>query len=144
VRRVLGGDAGAPGTGSAVQELCEELKRDLADLVPRDFLSVFSLDRLHHIPRYLEALALRGERARIEPAKDKAKAARAQPFLQALRSLRDEPDGAVPSKKSAAVDEFRWMIEEYKVSLFAPELKTAFPISPKRLSVKLSEIRDMS
>jgi hypothetical protein len=45
-----------------------------------------------------------------------------------------------PHEKRNAVEGLRWMVEEFKVSLFAPELRTAFPISPKRLVVKIKEI----
>jgi len=44
------------------------------------------------------------------------------------------------AEKRRAIEELRWMIEEFKVSLFAPELKTAFPVSPKRLAEKIKEI----
>jgi len=45
--------------------------------------------------------------------------------------------------KREAVEELRWMIEEYKVSVFAQEIKTAFPISVKRLEKKIQEIGRM-
>ena len=47
---------------------------------------------------------------------------------------------AIPPEKAAAVEELRWMIEEFKLSLFAPEIKTAFPISAVRLARKIAEI----
>lgn len=50
--------------------------------------------------------------------------------------------GTSPEKK-AAVDEFQEMIEEFRISLFAPEVKTAFPVSPKRLAAKIKEIEGM-
>jgi ATP-dependent helicase HrpA len=43
-------------------------------------------------------------------------------------------------EKLILIEEYRWMIEEYKVSLFAQELKTAFPVSRKRLEKKRQEI----
>jgi ATP-dependent helicase HrpA len=47
------------------------------------------------------------------------------------------------AEKKKAIEEFRWMVEEFKVALFAPEVRTAFPISPKRLAVKLKEIEGL-
>jgi len=47
-----------------------------------------------------------------------------------------------PEKRAALEDVF-WMLEEYKVSVFAQELKTAFPVSAKRVSVKLAQIERM-
>jgi len=46
-------------------------------------------------------------------------------------------------EKRKAIEEYAWMIEEYKVSIFAQELKTAFPVSRKRLDQKLLEIEEM-
>jgi ATP-dependent helicase HrpA len=43
-------------------------------------------------------------------------------------------------EKLKAIEEYRWMVEEYKISLFAQELKTALPVSPKRLEKKIQEI----
>lgn len=143
-RGILTGIARAPGAGPSGPGLLEELKQGLADLMPRNFLQVFSLERLRHMPRYLEALSLRAERARIDPSKDRGKAAQLQPFIRARQELLGSPDCETSSEKRAAIDELCWMLEEFKVSLFAPELKTAFPISGKRLSVKLGEIRSMN
>ncbi len=56
--------------------------------------------------------------------------------------LKELRPGASPEKK-AAVEEYFWLIEEYKVSLFAQELKTAVPVSKKRLEKKLKEIQRM-
>jgi ATP-dependent helicase HrpA len=46
----------------------------------------------------------------------------------------------ISAEKRAAVDELRWMIEEFRLALFAPEIKTAFPISAVRLARKIAEI----
>jgi len=117
--------------------------------VPKDFLAVYDIARLVRIPRYLEGLALRLERARIGPEKDKAKAAQLEPYAFELARLEGglKKQGQsitspiyVPPEKAAAVEELRWMIEEFKLSLFAPEIKTAFPISAVRLARKIAEI----
>ena len=46
-------------------------------------------------------------------------------FVQALDRLASALEPAAPPEMRRAVEEFRWMVEEFKVSLFAPELKTA-------------------
>lgn len=143
-RAALGDVGRTEDAGPAIRELLERWKQDLANLLPNGFLTAYTLERLGHLPRYLEALALRAERGRIEPAKDCGKAGQAKPFIQAWQELRDSSDSEASSEKWAAIDELRWMLEEFKVSLFAPELKTAFPISAKRLSAKLGEIRGMT
>jgi len=130
----------------AVKKLIEEVKHGLVDLLPKNFLGKYTRERFEHIPRYLDALRLRLERGAYDLVKDSSKAEQAAPFVKALKTLEE---GAAESasfllsiEKRAAVDEFRWMVEEFKVSLFAPELKTAFSISAKRLLIKLKEIKE--
>jgi ATP-dependent helicase HrpA len=75
-----------------------------------------------------------------------------RPFIEALERIelqdlsvkgRLRPKAAEDSpEKKKLIDECRWMVEEFKVSLFAPELRTAFPVSPKRLALKLKEISE--
>ncbi len=141
VRSILGDIGRAADSGPMVRDLLEGWKQDLSILVPNGFLTAYSLERLGHLPRYLEALALRAERGRIEPAKDRSKAGQALPYIQRLSAFRDELTGEESPEKKAAVEELRWMLEEFKVSLFAPELKTPAPISAKRLAVKIGQIR---
>jgi ATP-dependent helicase HrpA len=111
---------------------------ELESLVPRQFLERIPFIQLTHIPRYLKALATRMERAKLNPVKDKERAQIIAPYLNKLKSLQaDPPKSAEPLQR---LDEFRWMVEEYKVSVFAQELGTAFPISPKRLDEQLARI----
>ena len=141
------------GSNRAVKSLIDEARKALDILVPKNFLHTYSLERLKHISRYLEALRLRVERGAYNPTKDQTKADQAAPFVRALEKLQEEvlaaQEGAdakssseISAERMNAIDEFRWMVEEFKVSLFAPELKTAHPISPKRLTAKLKELQD--
>jgi ATP-dependent helicase HrpA len=140
----------AAGSGRAAASLGREVKEELETLVPRNFLDVYPLDRLVHIPRYLEALRIRLGRGMVDFKKDRKKAEQARPFIEALRRFGraglpakgragTKPPQDSPEQKRL-VDEYRWMVEEFKVSLFAPELRTAFPISPKRLALKVKEL----
>ncbi len=104
---------------------------ELENLLPRHFLAEIPFAQLPHIPRYLKALATRMERAKLNPVKDKERAALVAPYLAALKSFRDRPPKSTEAQ--ARLEEFRWLVEEYKVSVFAQELGTAIPVSPKRL-----------
>ena len=126
----------------AINSLIEEAKKDLESLVPSDFLIRYSLERLKHIPRYLEALRLRAERARHDPAKDRAKAEQASRFIQSCENLNEEITADTSFEIKTEIEGFRWMVEEFKVSLFAPELKTAYPVSAKRLLIKLKAVQE--
>ena len=107
---------------------------ELETLLPRHFLREIPFPQLNQIPRYLKALATRMERAKLNPAKDKERTLLIAPYLAKLKSLREHPPKS-PAARAAAED-FRWMMEEYKISVFAQELGTAYPVSPKRLDEK--------
>ena len=95
------------------------------------------------LPRYLNALAMRAKRGVSHLEKDRAKAKRLTPFTESLDDLsRNLPHYSTVEKRKA-INEFFWMIEEYKISLFAPEIKTLFTVSPKKLDEKLREIERM-
>ncbi len=130
-----------------IPEYRGQIERDLERLVPPDFLEVYPVVRLVRIPRYLEGLKIRLERARVDPEKDRAKAAQVEPYAFELERLaagpRKKEMGIVSpnlAERAAAVDELRWMIEEFKLALFAPEIRTAHPISAVRLARKVREI----
>jgi len=128
----------SPNRGAAA--VCRQIREDLEALLPKNFLEIHPLDRLGHLPRYLRALEVRAERGKNDPEKDRKKAEQVKPFLEAQRRLEEGIRAETSLEKKKAIEEFRWMIEEFKVSLFAPELKTAFPVSAKRLAVKVKEI----
>jgi ATP-dependent helicase HrpA len=130
------------GKNLAIKRLIGDTKGDLDRLLSRDFLNRYSLERLRHIPRYLEAISLRVERAKHDPAKDKAKADQVSRFVQALENLEKDITADSPWDKKADIEEYRWMVEEFKVSVFAPEVKTAHPVSAKRLLTKLKTIQE--
>lgn len=87
---------------------------------------------LRQYPRYLRAIQLRLEKAVLNPQKDKLTLLEIQPYWQRLQEY-IEKEGAFVMTQNAALIEYRWWIEELRVSLFAQTLKTQIPISPKRL-----------
>ncbi len=99
-----------------------EIERDVERLVPSDFLERTPHSQLHHLLRYLRAVQIRAERADVNPAKDAEKAGLLAPFASWITR--------VPGEKQ---NEFRWMLEEFRVSIFAQELGTAHPVSVQRL-----------
>jgi ATP-dependent helicase HrpA len=115
------------------------MKAELEALVSPRFLLGIGFDRLAHLPRYLQALLVRAERAALNPAKDAERAQRVQPFAAALHEL--APQVARSPQAGDAYERCRWLLEELKVSLFAQELGTAEPVSPPRLERALAELR---
>ena len=110
----------------------DDLREQLDALLAPGFLRELSPSRLAHYPRYLRAMRLRGERLRQDPAKDQQRMLQVMPYWRAY--LQHCAAG------TAATDELRWLIEEWRVSLFAQELKTAEPVSAKRLAKALEAL----
>ena len=111
---------------------------ELHGLLPPRVLEQISFERLKELPRYLKALLTRLERAALNPQKDSERAAQLAPYAQVVAGFAAKPSN-VPEVR-ALQEEFRWLVEEFKVSLFAQELGTAIPISAKRLDLKLEEL----
>jgi len=123
--------------------LCKRLLTEMGALVPQDFLERYDMAHLAHVPRYLRALEIRAERGAYNPDKDREKEAHVTPLKAVLvRNLSHITSGASPEKRRA-FEEFFWMVEEYKISVFAQELKTAIPVSAKRLDEKMRELERM-
>jgi ATP-dependent helicase HrpA len=116
------------------------LAGELAGLMPARFLEQIGYDRLTHLPRYLKGLLIRAERAALNPAKDQERLRRLAPYQAALKELLAQP--ARSPAVRLQIEAFRWLIEEFKISLFAQELGTAMPVSPKRLEQHLEIIRN--
>lgn len=127
----------------AVLGICEGVRADLSALVPEDFLKKYSDDRLSQIPRYLKAMKIRIERGANAPDKDRQKMAKVEVYTRGLHQIKEALSIHASDEKREAVKSLRWMIEEFKVSLFAQELKTPFPISKKRLDENMKEIERM-
>jgi ATP-dependent helicase HrpA len=125
---------------SAAQRPVNPLADEMAILVSSRFLERISYERLAHLPRYLKALLIRAERAALNPAKNQERLRQIAPYQEALKKLQAQPAGS--SEVQRQIEIFRWMTEEFKVSLFAQELGTAAPVSPKRLDQQLEVIHN--
>lgn len=108
-------------------EAHNDMLTQLQALVHKRFIAAHEFSQMQHFPRYLKALSQRIDRLRSDPARD-------QRLLAEWRSV------ALPWQKNARsfandarYQEFRWMLEELRVSLFAQELRTPMPVSVKRL-----------
>ena len=120
-----------------------KLRIDLTQLIPESFLDIYKIDRLEQLPRYLKGIQIRAKRGSINYDKEKSKASELQPFEDALHQLVKDITNKTTQDKRDALEDLYWMIEEYKLSLFAQEIKTSFPVSPKRLNAKIADIKRM-
>jgi ATP-dependent helicase HrpA len=117
-----------------------DAREQLRLLMPRDFLARTPWARLRHLPRYLAAIEMR-----LSKLPQTATGRDAQSILQMAplwRAYRDTAERAIAAGvRSASLEEFRWLLEELRVSLFAQELRTPVTVSVARLERIWSEIR---
>ena len=109
----------------ATSDCSQQLQR----LMPQRFMALTPWTQLQHYARYLKAIVLRLDKYRADPARDAAKLLELKPQEQRYWRLVAERKGAVDDRML----EFRWLLEELRVSFFAQELRTPQPVSVKRL-----------
>ncbi len=139
VIREMAALSGLRGPAAAI---ARGLEGELARLLPRDFPGRIPQARFCDLARLLRALALRVRRAAVDPEKERRRAKEAAVWAGRLEELERRAGPRPSAAKSRLLEELFWMIEEYKVSLFAQELKTAFPVSAKRLEAKARDIEE--
>jgi ATP-dependent helicase HrpA len=118
----------APGFAEAISDIQQQLN----GLLPTDFLHSTAQPWFGHLPRYMKALTRRVERLSGNLARDTQLMQQVQPYVLGYQKLL-----ARKSLQQDELNQLKWMIEEFRVSLFAQELKTAVPVSIKRLNEQL-------
>ena len=113
------------GSGAALADVEEQLAR----LVGRRFVADTPTERLSHVPRYLKAVVMRIDKRVADPRRDDQRMAEFVPLQKAWQRADAQRKGAADER----LDEFRWLLEELRVALFAQELRTPMPVSVKRL-----------
>jgi len=108
-----------------------DIREQLGLLIYPGFVSATPHEQWRHLPRYLKAVSIRLDKLEQQPGRDGPLMAEIAPLWQAYqgRAERQRQLGV----SDPALEEFRWLLEELRVSLFAQELKTAVPVSVKRL-----------
>jgi ATP-dependent helicase HrpA len=117
--------------GAGLGRVTQEVKGHRERLVYPGFLARTPWERLEHLPRYLKGYALRLQKYRANAERDQKHAATlAGLWLNYEGRVKADRDAG---RRDARLEEFRWLIEELRVSLFAQELRTPLPVSTKRL-----------
>jgi ATP-dependent helicase HrpA len=109
----------------SVADAAQQLQR----LVGKRFITDTPYTQLQHFARYLKGVVLRLDKLRVDAARDATKLAELKPLDQKYWRLVAERKGVT----DARMQEFRWLLEELRVSFFAQELRTPQPVSVKRL-----------
>ncbi|MGN7983125.1 ATP-dependent RNA helicase HrpA [Burkholderia sp. 22313] len=106
-----------------------DLQQQLAALVGKRFVIDTPYVQLAHFPRYLKGIALRIDKLKADPARDAKQSSELLPLVQQYQRAVSQRGGVA----DARLAEFRWLLEELRISLFAQELRTPMPVSVKRL-----------
>lgn len=106
-----------------------DLEQQLSALIGKRFVIDTPYAQLVHFPRYLKGIALRIDKLKADPARDAKQLGELQPLVQQYQRAVSQRGGVVDPRLA----EFRWLLEELRISLFAQELRTPMPVSVKRL-----------
>jgi len=110
-----------------------DIDAQLKTLMHKRFIEATPYVQLTHFPRYLKGIALRIDKLKADPARDTQRMQEMAPLIQqyqrAEKALRVQGQGG----NDPRMEEFRWMLEELRIALFAQELRTPVPMSVKRL-----------
>ncbi|MDP2194736.1 MAG: DUF3418 domain-containing protein, partial [Rhodocyclaceae bacterium] len=112
-------------------QACADIRIQLDELLQKRFITATPFERLQSFPRYLKAISLRLDKAKNDVARDARLMADWQALAQAWARERSALRKA--SVSDPFLEEYRWLLEELRVALFAQELKTPSPVSLKRL-----------
>ncbi len=115
-----------------------EYLKALEQILPESLLQSLHAGQLGHKPRFLQALALRIERAEHSPLKDEKKAERLRTPVARLQQMTHFNNPTLPCL--ICQQEYLELLEEFRVSIFAPELGTVQPVSEQRLLQKWQEV----
>ncbi|RUO22318.1 ATP-dependent RNA helicase HrpA [Aliidiomarina iranensis] len=118
-----------------------DVKAHLERLVYPGFVSDFGVGRLTDAERYLKALVQRAEKLPVDPNKDRIRGLQLEKLEQRWQDLYKKVPKGDPTPSELV--EFRWYLEEFRVSTFAQQLGTAFPVSEQRLKQRLDEIEQL-
>lgn len=126
--------ARSPASADAIADINVQL----AALLPPDFIESTPHPWFGHLSRYLEAIVRRLARLPAEARRDKELAARVRPFAAAVRGLQAAEGFTGPHPE---LTQLRWMIEEFRVSLYAQDLGAVLRVSERRLAEQLERAK---
>jgi ATP-dependent helicase HrpA len=116
-----------------------DIKSQLSELIQAEYLLTTSWPQLQHYPRYLQAILKRLEKYQRDLNRERLLSDQLQQYWQRYKGLRDK--NKAQGLFDPALEDFRWMLEEYRVSLFAQTLGTQTAVSDKRLQQQWRQLQ---
>jgi ATP-dependent helicase HrpA len=112
----------------------QDIRNQCEWLLGKEWVARTPYERMQHMPRYLNAINVRLEKQRLNPARDTQNMAQISPLQQQWQRRIVAQHG----EADVRLEDFGWMLQELRVSLFAQELKTPVIVSVKRLEKMLA------
>ncbi len=116
-------------------QTAQDVSVQVADLIFPGFLHVISPQWLPRLPTWLNGVALRLQNARTDSYRDEARMEQLAPVLDAYAQLLDAHPASTPE-----IDHIGYLIEEFRIQLFAQSLRTAETVSAKRILKAIAEV----
>lgn len=116
----------------AAMHAVKDIREQLGYLLYQGFVHHTPDEALQRLPAYFRAIGARLDKLKTDPTKDRQRQMEVQPHWQ--RYLNN-----IKRADNEAMQQYRWMIEELRISVFAQEIGTAYPVSSKRLDKQWSE-----
>lgn len=124
-------------------EFIDERRREMARLIPERFLTIYDDEVMGNLPRLVRSCVLRSERAEASLEKDRQKGLQVSIFEKKLGDIINSLSSSASAERRRLVEEFVWLLEEFKISVFTPEIGTRFRISAKKLEESLTAINSI-
>ncbi len=124
-------------------EMLTGLLKELKNLIPENFADLYTPERIQDICRFAECIQARAQKTVENPMKQEKKNLKFLHYTKALNLQIEQLTPDTSREKSEKIQQFFWMIEEYKISLFVPKIKTRIKVSEKKLDQFLIELTTM-
>ncbi len=115
----------------------QDVEAQLAGLLFDRFISFTPDPWLRHLPRYCEAALLRVRAAKLNPARDARESVQVEELEDEFAAL---TQAQPPGPLRADVEEIAFWLEEFRVSVFAQQLRTSVPVSAKRIRKAIERV----
>lgn len=121
----------------------EARRQDLEDLIPRDFIDQYESEKLHELIRLMKLIRVRAEKGILDPQKDRERESQYLRFWNRYLKILDKMPEWISPERKQEVDALWWYFQEYKVFLFAQEMKTREKVSDQRIEKRIENLQVM-
>ncbi len=130
--------------GASGRDFINMRRDDLADLVPENFLEIYPSWKIRELPRYMKLIRIRTEKGNLDPGKDREREHMFERYWNRYQQIIEKLPEWISRSRKEAVDDMWWYLQEYKIFLFAQEMKTREKVSTERVEKRLDKLQSMS